>query len=263
MSNMIKAYSVRYDEAAKTIDTHLRIDKEIEEHKNSIFAVFPPQTDGFTDGFVEGIKAVVVETVPSLEEQHAISAEALEQSRIEATQLIEQAKLEAEQIKQKAHAEAERKGYEAGNLKAKNELQQMQAQYAAKEEQLMKAYTEKVEALEPFMADLIASLIEKLTGVIVKDKEDIIIYLINRAVRDFDKQKEYVIKVSKEDYEYLIERKHLLVDAVGREADINLVEDYTLSKNQCFIETESKIINCSLDLQLQNLITDLKLMSSV
>ena len=66
MSNMIKAYSVRYDEAAKTIDTHLRIDKEIEEHKNSIFAVFPPQTDGFTDGFVEGIKAVVVETVPSL-----------------------------------------------------------------------------------------------------------------------------------------------------------------------------------------------------
>lgn len=260
---MIKAYSVRYDEAAKTIDTHLRIDKELEEHKNTIFAAFPPQADGFADGFVEGIKAVVVETVPTLEEQQAMSIEALEQSQIEATQIIEQAKIEAEQIKQNAYAEAERRGYEAGNQKAKIELQHMQTQFIEKEKQLTDAYAEKVDALEPFMADLIASLIEKLTGVIVKDKEDVITYLINRSIRDFDKQKEYVIKVSKEDYEYLNERKHLLIDAVGREVDINLVEDYTLAKNQCFIETESKIINCSLDMQLQNLITDLKMMCSI
>ncbi|MFT4146778.1 MAG: FliH/SctL family protein [Mobilitalea sp.] len=260
---MIKAYSVRYDEAAKTIDTHLRIDKEIEEHKNTIFTVFPPKADGFTDGFVEGIKAVVVETVPSLEEQQAKSVETLEQAQIEAAQLIEQAKIEAEQIKKNAYTEAQRKGYEDGSLKAKTELQQIQAQYAAKEKQLMNAYEEKVEALEPFMADLIASFIEKLTGVIAKDKQDIIVYLINRAIKDFDKQKEYSIKVSKEDYEYLSERKQLLLDAVGYEVEINLFEDSTLSKNQCYIETENKIVNCSLDIQLQNLITDLRLMSSL
>ena len=42
---------------------------------------------------------------------------------------------------------------------------------------------------------------------------------------------------------------------------MELVEDMTLSRSQCFIETENGIYDCSLDTQLSELKRKLKLLS--
>lgn len=260
MSNVIKAYSVRFnDESRIMIDTHLRMDKELEEKRriNSITAVNPPE------GFVEGLKAVVVDTLPTAEEIQEQNSRILDDAGKEANQILEQAKKEAEQIKKDAYSSGHKKGYEDGSIQSKKEASRLKAEYEEKERKLQTEYESLVQSLEPEMAKLIGAFVEKITGILVEDKEEVIGYLVSKAIRNMDKCDEYTIRVSKEDYEFLSSKKEILLEAIGREAALFIAEDITLKKNQCLIETELKVINCSLDVQLGNLATDLRLISGI
>jgi flagellar assembly protein FliH len=259
---MIKAYSVRYDEDKMTIDAHLRIDKEIEQKKKTMITIGPK--DFSNDGeFTQGIQAVLVEKLPSPEEIEDKTSVILEDAREQAKNLIEQAKKEAEKIKNDAYATAQKKGYDDGLQQGSRQIQKQAADYEAKARQLQKEYDSSVIELEPKIAEIMAALIEKITGLLVEDKKEVILHLVSRALRNMDKLNEYTIRVSPVDYEYVSERKNLLHSAIGREASIDIVEDTGFIKNQCLIETDLKVIDCSLDVQLKNLITDLKLLGGV
>lgn len=260
MSNVIKAYSVRYDdEAIKTLDTHLRIDKEIEEKRNAIL----PTLKNYNDGFVEGLQALVVETLPSQEEIAEQNAKITEEAKNEANHILEQAKKEAEQMKSNVYAAAQKKGYEDGIIQSQKETQKIRTEYDVKAQELQKDYEDLLESLEPQMVQLVSALVEKITGIMVQDKEEVIFYLISKAIKNIDKNDEYTIRISKEDFEYVSVRRNLLLSAIGREVPLYIIEDSNLKKNQCLIETELKVINCSLDIQLNNLISDLKLISGI
>jgi flagellar assembly protein FliH len=215
------------------------------------------------EGFVEGLKAVVVDALTSYEETNEMNTKAIEDATNEAKHILEQAKKEAEKMKQEAFAAAQKKGYEEGILKAKNETQKLKAEYEQKSSRLIQEYEAMTKEMEPQMVHIIASLVEKMTGIISQDREEVILYLVDKAIKNMDKSDQYTIKVSKEDFEYISMRKNLLLAAIGRETQLYITEDAGLKKNQCFIETDVKIINCSLDTQLNNLITDLKLIGGI
>ena len=46
-------------------------------------------------------------------------------------------------------------------------------------------------------------------------------------------------------------------------AVVEIVIDSKLEKSQCFIETDTSVIECSLDVQLENLITDLRFLAGI
>jgi len=259
LSNMIKAYTVRYDEViTKTIDTHLKAEKELEVKRSKVFKTIVSQ-----DQFVEGLKAFVVDELPSQEEMTEKTSVILEEANSEAKNIIENAKKEAEIMKKDIMVSAQKKGYDNGMLQVKHEAIKLKADYEEKERLLQKQYEELTLSMEPQMAGVIASLVEKITGILVEDKEDVILYLVNKALKNMDKSNEYTIKVSREDYEYISMRKNILLAAIGREVPLYIDEDLNLKKNQCLIETELRVIDCSLDIQLNNLITDLKLIGSI
>ena len=55
-------------------------------------------------------------------------------------------------------------------------------------------------------------------------------------------------------------KKQLIAAAKG-ENQIEVVEDLTLKQNECLIETEGGVFDCSLDIQLEDLISDIKVLS--
>jgi flagellar assembly protein FliH len=260
LSNVIKAYSVRYDEGTrKTIDTHLKniaVEINMDQGKTKNADANPQ------DGFVEGLKAVVVETLEA-DIKKINDSKITEDAKKEADSIIEQAKKEALKIKDEAFSNAQKKGYDEGVLRAKKEAQKLEAEYAQRMQKLDEERENLSKSLEPQIAGLIAGLVEKITGVVIEDKDEVILYLVEKAVRSLDKCSEFNIKVSSEDYEYVSIRKELLQHAIGREVTIYITEDASLQKNQCLIETETKVINCSLDIQLSNLITDIKLIGGI
>jgi flagellar assembly protein FliH len=261
LSNVIKAYSIRYEEETKkTIDTHLRIDKELEERRKALMAAAsPPDPE---EGFVEGIPALVVDQLPS-ETDKEKAAKVLEDAKAEAERIINQAKKDAQAMKNEAYVTAQKKGFEDGMLQAAKETQKLKADYEEKARSLKEEYDRMAYSMEPQIADIIAALVEKITGIVIEDREEVILYLVDKTLKNLEKCDEYTVRVSKEDFEFVSMRKNLLLAAIGREVPLYIVEDMNLKKNQCLVETEYKVINCSLDVQLNNLIQDLKLIAGI
>ncbi len=263
MSNVIKAYTVRYgEESKKTIDTHLRIDFP----QNALPKKTGPVENkgyGFSGEFVEGLRAVVIDELPDTKEQEEKAGQILENAKKEAKAILEAARKEAEQIKNEAYTAAQKKGYDDGMLQTRKEQLKLRSQYEEQFHKLQLEYDKKWQELEPMMADLIAALVEKITGIMVEDKKEVILALIGKAIKNPDAGDEINIRVSKEDYEYVSTHKGQLSEVMGRELPIYILEDGALKKNQCMIETGQKVINCSLDVQLHSLMTDIKLISNI
>ena len=86
-------------------------------------------------------------------------------------------------------------------------------------------------------------------------------HIINNALSNSPNNNTYVIRVAKEDYEFVNDKKNEIMENLkeGVSVEINIADN--LTRNKCIIETDNTVIDCSLDVQLENLIEDLRLLS--
>ncbi len=255
MSNVIKAYTVYYDKSiTKTIDSH-----ESWKEKEILARKSMPADVGKTEGFVSGLDAVQVKELPS-EEQKEKSGQMIENAKKEAKQILEQAKQEALQSRKEIYEEAKKKGYEDGIASGVQKLQEKTEEADNKLVQLQKDYEAMVKELEPQIAEIIAELVENVTGIFIEDRKDVIVYLVEKALKNQERCNDFTIRVSKEDYDFVSRNKDRILTSVGREIRLRITEDAALVKNECFIETDLCVINCSLEEQMANLIKDIRLL---
>lgn len=285
LSNLIKAYSIKYNEnEKKSIDSN----EKANEFQRVYFEKIGlnsqnPETFGFGgdltaatiegDGFVAGIHPVaLVEEIneeesslkvmeaEAIKEKHRIEEEAnqiLENAKREASDLLENAKKEATSLLE--HAKED--GYKAGNEIALSEIHQMRQELEVEKKKLEKEYETQVKDLEPIFVNLLISFVKKLTNYAIEEKEEIILFLVEQALIGSEASNSYIVKVSREDYEFVNSKKAELLWQLKEGVELEIVEDQLLSKTQCLIETDSRVIDCSLDVQLKNLIGDLKLLA--
>lgn len=269
LSNLIKYNSfVVKDEDGIVIDTNQKVFDKINSIKKNV-EVVAQGTQGTPDedGFISGLNARVVnELVSSDEEEEANAAKA------EAENIISNAKATAEQIVSKAHSDADsfisaakEEGYAAGLKKAEEEKQaaidRLEKDYAKKSQSLENEYQKKIKQIEPMLVDTLLKVFSKVTHTIAEDKKDMIMCLIDSVMRNTDISKEFYIRVSPEDYTFAINNQSKLAGALSKDVHIEIVEDNTLNRNDCIIETDAGVFDCSLDIQLENLIKDIKLLS--
>ncbi len=256
MSNVIKSYTVRYEQKSKmTIDYKDR-DEELQAKRRSMLSGSEAK-----EGFEEGLQAVLVDPVVFEEEQSKKAQVIIENAKKEAADILEAAGKEAHKLKEEALEIARKQGYEEGMNKGRTEIQQIKNTLLEEKENQNKEYQKVLAGIEGQVGELMASLITKLTGIFVEDKTDIILYLVEKALVNEDSIEDYTIRVSREDADVVSSKKDYIEGVIGR--NIQIIADSQLTKNQCLIETESKVIDCSLDVQLNNLITDIKLLSSI
>jgi len=231
------------------------------------------------DGFVNGLKADVVEqlltgsdedgeTAQSQEDVNNQIAAALEEAneqaqtiRDEANEVLAQAHMEARKIIE----DAKRTGYEQGAQNAREEYNakadELARDYEAKKAQLEKEYNDMKASMEPELVETITEVFKKITYTVAEDNKDIIIGLINGVMKNTDISNEFIIKVSPEDYKFLVNNQGKIYCSVSKEVTMDIVEDATMKKNQCIIESDTGVYDCSLDIELNNLIKDIKLLS--
>ena len=278
MSNLLKRSSV-INKDERVIDYNDLIKKKIQAIMES------KHNEMDADGFINGLHADVVEelisdddTADALTDDAAMgeqqAAASLEIANAEAERIIEEARLQAEQIiadanknADAAFEEAKQNGYYEGNEKAQEEMNikqaQLEVEFDNKRKELEQEYNNLKESIEPELVEVITDVFRKVTGVVAEDNQEIILHLINDVMHNADGSRDYVIKVSPDDYEFLVNNQGKIYCAMSREVNIDIVEDATLERNQCMIETNTGIFNCSLDIELNNLIKNIKLLSCV
>ena len=203
------------------------------------------------------------EDIRQMLDQAREDAEAiLAQAREDAAALNDQAHAQAEEEKAGILAEAKQQGYAEGLRKAQAEEQKLRQSYQEKERQLEEFYQSQLDGLESQLVAAITGIYEQIFQVELSSNRDILTYLISATMKKVDGGREFLIHVSKEDYPYVsMQKKQLLAGAVSAGCSIETVEDLTLAKNECLIETENGIFDCGLGTQLAELKQKLTLLS--
>ena len=192
-----------------------------------------------------------------LDEAQAVRDEAqavLDEARREASGIVESAKAQAEAEKNSVLEQARKQGYEAGQTKADSELENMRRQFDEKSRQLEEEYQQQLSELEPKFVDIITSIYEHIFRVELGDYREILDYLISNTMHSLESGHNFLIHVSKEDYFYVFtQKRQILNGAVSAGDTVDVVEDMTLGKNECLIETDGGIFDCGLGTQMSEL----------
>ena len=197
-------------------------------------------------------------------------------SRAEAEQMIAQAEEEIRQMKEEALSEIENmkaqaveeariEGRDAGYQQGYQEGREAaEAEYAAKEAELshaMEQYDHGVEELEPLMVEKLTGIYEHVFHVDLSENREIILHLLDKALHGIDTGAVVTIRAAREDYPYINMQKKRLLAGISNNVTVEVVEDANLAQNQCLIETENGIFDCSVDVELRALSKTLQLLA--
>lgn len=212
--------------------------------------------------FKEGIK---VSNFDELFQKHKKQAESsadriLEKARAQAELILSESESAAEKARSRGYEEGKEQGYLEGIVQAEQEIQRREEELNDYARRQRDELAECVSQLEGKYVNVLISLIKKLTGVVVEGKDDLILYLIQTAVNDLDLSDNYKIRVSSDDIYYLENKKEEITDQIGENVVIEFLEEKGLEKGQCIIETDTQMVDCGLQTQIDTLVQDLKML---
>ena len=231
-----------------------------------------------SDGFINGLNADVVERLPEDEidteaaASEEMTQESAEAARAEAEEILAQAKAQAEEILAQAQAqagqireEAKKEGFNSGTIESERQLtekkQELEQQHAQLARQLEEDYEQRRNDMEPQIVEALLSVFTEVTHTVSEDNKEIVLHLINNVLKNVENSHSYSIKVSPYDYIFLLKNQWKFYCAMNNEVNLDIVQDMALKQNECMIETDSGVFNCSLDVELHNLIKQIKLLS--
>lgn len=187
--------------------------------------------------------------------------ELVEQARAEAEKLLADARAQAQAERENVIASAKEQGYRDGVIRAESEYSVKERELQEQRKAMEAEYDALLDSLEPQFIDAITDVYEHLFHVEFASYREILVYLIQAAVRKIE-GRDLLVHVSAEDYPYVnMEKKELIAALSSPGATLELVEDNTLRHNECMIETEGGIFDCGLGTQLAELKQKLKLLS--
>lgn len=153
-------------------------------------------------------------------------------------------------------------GYSEGNQKAMQETQAKMAELSEKEAAMEREYQEKLDNVEPYLVDKLTDIYDHIFAVDLSEYRNVIFHLISNTLHALENTDTYLIHVSEQDYQFVSMQKTQIAEDGGvKPSMLEFVEDRTLGKNECLIETPDGIYDCSLSVQLSELKRKLLLLS--
>ena len=209
----------------------------------------------------------------SAAEVAAMREKILAQAEEERKKIIDDATAEAVMIKNLAKEEdardralameaAKNDGFEVGMQKANEEFEKLKKGLEAQRARLEEEYEDKMFELEPQFVRHITNIYEKVFQIELADQKDIVLNVLRNAMQKIEGTKNYIIHVSRDDYNYVSEKKGVLLEAaLAADVIIDVVEDMTMKHGDCMIETANGIFDCGIDTQLSAIKKRLTLLS--
>ena len=245
MSNLLKKGST-ITKSERVIDYN----EKIKEKLQAVIDAESAAGDQSSDGFVNGLTADVVERLTQDDDANE-----------QAQKIIDDAD---EQVK-RAAKEAKDNGYEEGLAQADAEYSlrkdELEKEYESRKKQLEQEYTEKRNKIEPELINVLTDVYNKVILSIADEDKEVLVHLINGVLSDAEKNDEFVIKCSPQDYSYISENQGKIFCNMSKDITLDITTDETLGKNDCIIETDGAVFDCSLDKELANLTKKIKMLS--
>lgn len=279
MSNIVKQYSVVQEEKKiRVINNNASIKKLVRSSFEPATVQKVPQqsiepesdlAQGEPEEFAEGIQADVVADIDIEAEKEKLLSEA----KAQADEIIKNANADAQKLldeaKQRAqilYADNKAKGYEDGLAEKEKDFADrthaLEQQFDDKKASLEAEYASYTEALESDLIDAIIKVFDKVFHIQFDDKKEILLHLVKNTISNIEVGKEFRIHVAHTNYKFMFSHIDEIRERIGNDIDIEIVNDANLDASGCQIETSFGVFDCGIDMELNNLVNDIKSLCS-
>ena len=269
--NLIKANQfVLKEKEPVVVDTNELVAKKLE-------SIFPAFRESSTVGFQSGLNAPEIDPLfletaegeivgEGMVEEPVYEGPTPEELIAEAQAEIEEMRKEAEKnisfLKKRSMEEGRQQGYEEGRRQAMAELEEAKRKLDMQAESMEQEYQNLISELEPKFIQTLTGIYEEIFNVDLKSYKKILMHVIGNTIRQVEGSKEFLVHISKVDYEKILEQKEQLMNGLPTQGvTIELIADAMLHENECIIETSSGIYDCSVGVQMEELTRKLRLLS--
>ena len=261
LSNLYKqSFVVREEKKTRVIDSNEMVARKLRELEKGYGT-----TRADSDGFSPGIAAQEVEVAPEVDYVAEAKAEAeaiLSEAKAQAEAIRQKGSDQAEEVREAARNEGWQKGYEESTARAEQELALKLAELEETKQELIRKYEAQMKDMEPQLLDAILQVVEKVFHIQFSDKKDILLYLLSNAINGIEGCRNFQIRVGQENYQFVNSHREEILERVGNDVTIEVIADSAIAGDKCMIETDVGIFDCSLGVQLENLIKALRSLCS-
>ncbi len=286
MSNLFKAGYVSFDASeARIIDSNELSNKKIEAYQEqelkrqrAMMAQDEEYQEGISeDDFIPGIDMEqltqltedqsMLQAVPpdpqfDMEAMQAEIDLKLQQAQEQADKIVQDAMAQAEEIRNNAVEQGRAQGYDAGYQEGVAAAQALQDEIEQQRGDLEKEYQQIVDELEPEMVDILTQIYEHVFNIELREDKGIILHLLKTTLSRIEPGKDLIVHISSDDYDDVMDEKDTLQAAItSPNTTMEIIEDPLLKENECMIESDSGVFDCSLGVELSEITRKLKLLS--
>ena len=263
-NSMIK--QIFADSGSRTADNYAGMTSDLQGSPQGAESITSDAQEG---DFNEGINAAVVSEIDVSAEKERL----LEGAKLEADSIVKEARAEASRLldeaKQRAqilYADNKSKGYEDGLAECQRAFDEkeisLRQELSDKESSLKSKYDAYSKELESDLIDAIIQVFNKVFKIQFDDKKDILFHLVENTMSNIEVGKEFRIHVAHSNYKFMMSHLAEIQERIGNDIDIEVVNDANLDTSGCFIETSFGVFDCGIDMELNNLVKDIRSLCS-
>ncbi len=175
------------------------------------------------------------------------------EARNEAEEMIRKAKEEVDEIRRKAEKEGFDKGREEGFESGKQEVERLVEQLHAMLDKIIEKRNEIIDETETQLINLVLMIAKKVIKVISENQKNVVINNVIQALRKLKSRGEVLIRVNLDDVELTSEHVKDFMRMVENVRSVTVVEDSTVDKGGCIIESDFGEIDARISSQLSEI----------
>ena len=171
----------------------------------------------------------------------------------EADQMRQEAENQVSKIRDDAYNEGFNAGHEEGYNSGKPEVERLVEQLHHIIDRTLEKRAEIIEESETQLINLVLMITKKVVKVISENQKNVVINNVIQALRKLKSRGEVLIKVNLEDVELTTDHVKDFMRMVDNVQSVTVVEDSTVDKGGCIIETDFGEIDARISSQLQEI----------
>ena len=172
------------------------------------------------------------------------------EARNEADALREKTMAELDEIRSQAEKEGFEKGREEGFESGKQEVERLVKQLHGMLDKIIEKRNEIIDETETQLVNLVLMIAKKVIKVISENQKNVVINNVIQALRKLKSRGEVLIRVNLEDVELTSEHVKDFMRMVENVRSVTVVEDSTVDKGGCIIESDFGEIDARISSQL-------------
>jgi flagellar assembly protein FliH len=171
----------------------------------------------------------------------------LEEASAQAERLLDEARTRAEALAE----EARRRGFEAGEAEGREHLARAAEGLEALASELAGYKPSLYRDARSHVLELVLALVNKILGPLAESEGAPVVRVVERALQLLTDRETLTIRVHPEDLHALLEAKPKILETFDGIKGLTVVEDPSVKRGGCLVETPTTEIDARLDTQLQ------------